>query len=230
MTALMQRPLRTMDESTVEIETTYSLQEGTYQPNLISCEIPNRVHKLLTAGELILDAAKQSAWASLFFPDYVIVTTRRILICRLGVFGSVNFVDHLWQDVADVRVDAGMVTATVVVTAKCRKPDDSCEPVTSTCTGLEKQPALQLYAKAQEIEQQWREKQRLRKMEEDRAKVGGIYMQTPFAMPNVVAGITQSAPLQSVEERLARLKRLIEQGLITDAEYEARKAQIISEL
>ena len=34
----------------------------------------------------------------------------------------------------------------------------------------------------------------------------------------------------SVEDRLGRLKNLLDAGLITDAEYETRKAQIVSEL
>jgi hypothetical protein len=57
-------------------------------------------------------------------------------------------------------------------------------------------------------------------MEEERARAGGVYLGGPHP-PSAAA---------SVEDRLRKLKSLHEQGLITDAEYESRKSQIISEL
>jgi hypothetical protein len=138
------------------------------------------------------------------------------------MFGRMNLDDYLWQDVDDVTVEANVLGSTIKVKGSKRTKTGGEVPFERTVDGLDKAQALELYARAQEMEEQWREKNRARLIEEDRARAGGVYVQTPSP--------SEKQGQQSIEERLAKLKSLADQGLITTAEYEARKAQIVAEL
>ena len=188
---------------------------GREQPEKIS----HAVSSLLTGDERILAVAVQNAFNSPFVKDAVVVTTRRFILYRPKLFGRMDFEDLLWQDVIDIRVSQQLLGASIKV--KGKRNQDGGEYL--TMKGLVKEQARSLYAKAQEIEEQWREKGRIRNMEEERARSGGVFLQSP-------AGPPASAGGSDVEARLAKLKSLHGQALISDAEYEARKAQIIADL
>jgi hypothetical protein len=91
--------------------------------------------------------------------------------------------------------------------------------------GLRKEQAAQVYKICQSQEQSWREKRRVRDLDELRAESGGVN----------IGGVGNAAALagaQNVEptERLRRAKEMLEQGLITDAEFEAIKARVVDAL
>jgi hypothetical protein len=75
--------------------------------------------------------------------------------------------------------------------------------------------------------EEWvREERREREMEEKRAAAGGIVLQGP-----VPAGSQQSSPVQEDPvKKLTQLKAMLDGGLITEAEYEAKKADILSRM
>jgi hypothetical protein len=189
-------------------------------------QLPRQVRKLMTSGEQLLDAVYQRRLFSPFCPDLLMVTNRRVLLCKPGLFGRMNFVDFLWQNEVKVHVETYMLCATLTITANRRLADGSYEPVQAEITGLEKTRALEVYAEAQKLEQEWHEKLRIRKLEEDRSKSGGVYIAAPFNG----ASSDGAASSHSIETRLARLKHLNQKALLSDAEYEARKAQIIGEI
>ena len=182
--------------------------------------LDEEIGSILTSGETILAIATQNAINSPINRDSAVVTSRRFIIYRPRLLGRMQLDDMLWQDVGDVRLSTQILGATLAVTARNRLPNGQVEAVERTIDGLDRAAARKVYAVAQEMEEQWREKNRVRQMEEERARAGGVYLGGPHA-PNAVA---------SVEDRLRKLKSLHEQGLITDAEYESRKSQIISEL
>lgn len=186
------------------------------------------VAEVLARGEEILAVAVQNPINSPLKKDSAVVTNRRFIIYRPKLFGRMELEDFLWQDVNDIHIQTQLLGATITVTGKRKSAAGSAEQVRVQVTGLDKKQALRLYATSQEVEQQWREKNRIRVMEEERARAGGVYVQSPaYAHPGSTPG---GAGGDSIEQRLAQLKRLHEQHLISDAEYEARKAQIIAEL
>ena len=81
------------------------------------------------------------------------------------------------------------------------------------------------YRACQSQEQSWREKRRVRELEEMRAKSGGVHL---GAVPGMPAGDRDVA--RSPEARLQRAREMLEDGLLTDAEYEQVKARILGEL
>ncbi len=88
-------------------------------------------------------------------------------------------------------------------------------------TGLRKADAQAVYRICQAQEQAWREKRRLRELEELRAKSGGF-------QGNV--GGSSSIAEEEPTERLRKAKAMLEQGLISDSEYETIKARVIGQL
>ena len=87
---------------------------------------------------------------------------------------------------------------------------------------LDKEQAKRLYSVCQQMEQEWREKRRVRDMEEARARSGGVYMTPP-------AAVDQSVTEDPVA-KLARAKAMLDQGLISEAEYDTLKARILSSM
>ena len=92
-----------------------------------------------------------------------------------------------------------------------------------TClvNGLRKEQASALYRHAQAEEQSWREKLRVRQIEEMRARSGGVHI------GSTSAAASAGTPVSS---RLAQAKQMLTDGLISDSEYEAIKAKIVSEI
>jgi membrane protease subunit (stomatin/prohibitin family) len=75
------------------------------------------------------------------------------------------------------------------------------------------------------MEQLWRERQRARYMEEQRLGYTGAPYAHGYAQPQVAQQAQAAAP--DVASRVQQLKSLLDQGLITQAEFEARKAEIL---
>ena len=78
-----------------------------------------------------------------------------------------------------------------------------------------------MYRICQDQDQAWREKRRVRELEELRARSGGIQVSPgPAALG--------AAGERDAVRRLKEAKEMLDARLITDAEYEAIKAKIIS--
>ena len=91
--------------------------------------------------------------------------------------------------------------------------------------GLRKSEAQAVYRICQAQDQAWREKRRIRELDELRARSGGIHMMSaPGAAPFAAA----SAGPSDAVRRLQEAKQMLDAKLITDAEYESIKARIVS--
>jgi hypothetical protein len=96
-----------------------------------------------------------------------------------------------------------------------------------TVTGLRKSQAEAVYRVCQAQDQAWREKRRVRELEELRAKSGGIQFGSGTGAGAV------SLPNGGQDDAVARLERaksMLDKGLISDAEFEALKARIVNTL
>ena len=80
---------------------------------------------------------------------------------------------------------------------------------------LDKDQAKRFYGIAQQMEQEWREKRRAREMEEARARSGGVHVSGP------------AAAAEDPVAKLAKAKQMLDQDLISEAEYDALKAKIL---
>jgi hypothetical protein len=90
--------------------------------------------------------------------------------------------------------------------------------------GFRKEQAQHIYRLAQAQDQSWREKRRIRELEELRAKSGGITIGNNPGMQQT--GNTS----EDAASKLKQAKQMLDDKLITDSEYESIKARIISGL
>jgi hypothetical protein len=179
-------------------------------------KVARDVTKVLTPNEEILYIALQNTAALSIKKDSVVITTNRIIGFSPGVLGRVSFHDYLWQDVLNVSMRQGILSTEIIIETAAGKHEVGA---------IDKEQAKRLYGLAQQLEQEWREKRRVREMEESRARAGGVYM---GAMP----GLTPPASAPASQDPVAKLgkaKAMLDQELISEAEYEALKAKILGE-
>ena len=107
-----------------------------------------------------------------------------------------------------------------------------------TFEGLRKDQAQGMYRICQQHDQVWREKRRIRELEELRAKSGGVQIgggQSAYAAGDGVAaaGIGGAATAAAESEPVRRLRQareMLDAKLISDSEFESIKAKIVSGL
>ncbi|THD77525.1 MAG: SHOCT domain-containing protein [Phenylobacterium sp.] len=197
---------------------------------------------------LLIDGERVRAWA-LQHRIYALVHRRHLAAATSGRFifmtrpilGGYDPVTIRWQDLRDANLQVGMVTASLTLAYSANLSDTAAgeggERVLRA-PGLEIGPAQALYRECQAQEQSWREKRRVRSIEEMRAQAGGVQIATGV-YPQGAAGapervIEQPGPAQPRDDdpthRLARARDMLNQGLISDSEYEAIKARIVGAL
>ena len=157
----------------------------------------------------------------------VAATSGRLILLTRPLLGGFGLVSIRWQDLEEVTLRVGVFAADLGVRAG--KATDLASLATAgsqrvELKGLRKAQAQAVYRICQGQDQAWREKRRVRELEELRARSGGI---------QVLAGAPLGAapPAATGDDAVRRLqeaKRLLDARLITDSEYEAIKAKIVS--
>ena len=192
------------------------------------------LRSLLIDGEqLEATAVQRRVFALKHRRVLVAATSGRLIVVHRKLFGGFNPVDIRWQDLRDASVDVGMFGATLSVDVYHSSDLASGEgpPSRIVVPGLRKLEAQEVYRACQARAQAWREKRRIRELEEMRAKAGGIQIgagQLGGGAPrqSVSADETDSSPMA----RLQRAKEMLQNGLLNDAEFEQIKAKILAEL
>ena len=155
----------------------------------------------------------------------IAATTGRLLVISRGLLGGFSMINFRWQDVEQVDIHSGILGS--ALTFETSRNSDLALGKTSNgrirLPGLGPQHAEQVYRYAQAQDQAWREKRRIREMEELRARSGA------FPAGGFPGGIPQAFSEGSAD-RLKQARKLLDDRLISDAEYEAIKAKIISNL
>jgi hypothetical protein len=181
-------------------------------------QVAQDVATILTPSEEILYVALQNVTAMSIKKDSAVATSNRLILFRPSVFGSRSFSDFLWEDVQNVTLKDGMLSSEL--------PVELIDGRAETLGGLDKGQARRFYGICQQKEQEWREKRRIRDLEEARARAGGIHLGSPGMMSGAAAPSSAEDPV----EKLKRAKALLDAGLISEVEYETLKAKIIASL
>jgi hypothetical protein len=181
----------------------------------------------------------------------IAATSGRLVWITRRLLGGFDVSNVRWQDLEDVALHVGVFGADLIIRAG--KPADLASEGASGrraygFRGLRKEQAQAVYRICQAQEQAWREKRRIRELEELRARAGGIQLGSAFGGAGLgaapaAAGATAlaSAPpspgspaavaastAPDAARRLQEAKRLLDDRLITDSEYEAIKARILA--
>ena len=151
-------------------------------------------------------------------------TSGRLVVLTRRLLGGFDLTSIRWQDLEEVTLHVGIVSADLGLRAGKAADLASLGSQSSQSVqfvGLRKEQSQAVYRICQAQDQAWREKRRVRELEELRARSGGIQV---TSTPSAPAAAGESDAVR----RLQEAKQLLDAKLITDAEYEAIKAKIIS--
>jgi len=173
-----------------------------------------KVRELLTRDEAITYIAVQKKPVVNLSPDAIVLTNKRFMAIRPKMFGM-TFEDFPWRDVKDVHLSEQFLGATI-----------TCRTVAGKVTlidSIPKKQARRVYTFAQEVEEQAHQTRRQTELESLRASASNVTVSAGTA-----GGTAQPAfdPVQA----LTKLKTLLDAQLITEAEYAAKKGEILSKM
>ena len=157
------------------------------------------------------------------------VTNSRIIRLKRRRFGGFDMLDYQWKDLKDAQVSENVFSSFTGSTLKFTFDANSQEPI-------EVYPALEVASKAykhsQQEEQAWEEKRRVRDMEEKRAKSGGVFIgqgSNPLQSNNSVTNNENKQERKiDIADELFKLKKLLDEGILSDAEFQEMKSKILS--
>src|ERR1700716_405050 len=154
----------------------------------------------------------------------IAATSGRLVVLVRRLLGGFDVSTIRWQDLEEVTLRVGIIGADLALRAGNATDLASLGAQDSQRVefqGLRKEQAQAVYRICQAQDQAWREKRRVRELEELRARSGGI--QVSSAPAPSVGGSDRDAV-----RRREEAKQLLDAKLNTDAEYEAIKAKIVS--
>ncbi|HTB66776.1 MAG TPA: hypothetical protein VK727_11135 [Steroidobacteraceae bacterium] len=182
------------------------------------------LHSVLIPGETIEAWATQRRVYALSHRRMIVAATsgRLIWLVRRMVSGF-DVVNLRWQDLSEVNLRVGIFAAELVIRADLATDlaiNAQQGSRVININGLRKEQAQAVYRICQAQDQSWREKRRIRELEELRARSGGVQI-NPGAP--AAAGASSDAV-----RRLQEAKQMLDGRLITDSEYESLKARILA--
>jgi hypothetical protein len=187
------------------------------------------LQSLLIPGERLECSAIQHRLFALTHRRLVVgASSGRLISVQRGLISGFTTQDIRWQDLRDAQLQVGIFGATLTVTADPGEDLAGAQgtPRVFRFGGLRKEQAQEVYRACQFQEQAWREKRRVRELEEMRARSGGVHL---GGVTGVSGGAVEDAG-RSPQGRLQRAREMLDQGLLTDAEFEQVKAKILGEL
>ena len=183
------------------------------------------LRSVLIAGETLEAWAIQRRIFALSHRRLLIAATSgRLVVLVRRLLGGFDVSTIRWQDLEEVTLRVGVIAADLALRAGKATDLASLGAQGSQRVefqGLRREQAQAVYRICQAQEQAWREKRRVRELEELRARSGGIQLMSGAAPAT-------GTPDGDAVRRLREAKQLLDARLITDAEYEAIKAKIVS--
>ena len=181
-------------------------------------KLMSKISGLLTADEEVQYIAVQKKPVLNTSPDCVALTNKRVIFCRPKNFGlSMEFKDHQWKDVVDIHIKENMLGADFSI--KTAKGSDVMDY-------LPKDQARKLYQFGQGKEEEARDYRRQRDLEDKRAAAGGGIVVNAGGM--AAAPVAASPAADDPMEKLKKLKMMLENELLTPAEYDERRNAILA--
>ncbi|WP_025142074.1 PH domain-containing protein [Pedobacter jeongneungensis] len=201
-------------------------------------KVIGKLNDLLTTGEELLYLAVQKKPAVNLMPDSIAISNKRIFYCEPGNLGlTMNFKDISWKNIKEVSFKEDFFTSKFICV-----PQSGENIVTEY---IPKAQARKLHQAANQQLEEYKEILRQQKLEENRATASPINLNAqplaeipayePAPEPEPVQPLIQLAEVVEEPEdettlKLRKLKTLYDKHLITQEEYEAKKADILDSL
>ena len=213
-------------------------------------KITAKLENLLMSNEEVGYIAVQKKPAVTIFPDSIVVTNKRIILCKPKNLGlSMEFIDYDWDDIAGSFVKEGILGADFTFTTN--------SDLTHTVDYLPKNQARKLYTYAKEqldllknpqvapiVQEQPKEEEVIETSIATAEVVEEVATEevTDFAeiipvaqsgyrdekqFPDDRSGLAELSQ-EELFEKLSNYKKLLDNGLILQGEYDALKKEILS--
>ncbi|MET4138968.1 PH domain-containing protein [Pedobacter sp. UYP1] len=197
-------------------------------------KVLGKLNDMLTTNEELIYLAVQKRPAVNLLPDCIVVSNKRIFYCEPANFGiTMNFKDISWKSIKEISFKEEIFGSKFICV-----PQHGENIITEY---IPKVQARKLYQAAYEQLEAFKEQQRQTELEEKRAQQPATAAPiAPIADHPVQENIPAEEPVEVytapviVEEpedettlKLRKLKTLYDKQLITQAEYEAKKADIL---
>ena len=158
------------------------------------------------------------------------VTNSRIIRLERGLLGGFEMLDYQWKDLKDAQISENVFPSITGSTLTFTFQANSEEPIE---VYPEIEVASKAYRHSQQEEQAWEEKRRIRDMEEKRAKSGGVFIgqgSNPIQSNNPINDNQDKQQKRKVDisDELFKLKKLLDEGVLSDAEFQEMKSKILS--
>lgn len=181
-----------------------------------------KIIELLTRDEHVEYIAVQKKMMMNLSPDAVVLTNRRFVVVYPKLLGM-TFRDFPWREVLDVHMSEQMLGATIM----CRTTQGAYLSIDS----LPKKQARRVYAYAQQVEESTYEKRQQLEIEKLRAAAGGVVVHAPgvpgAALPSQATSVLA---IEDPVQVLSKLKQLLDAGLVTQDEFDTKKAEVLARL
>jgi hypothetical protein len=184
------------------------------------------LQSLLTSGETLEAwAAQRRLYALSHRRVCIAASSGRFISLQRRLIGGYESADIRWQDLKETHISAGILAADLTLIAQDNADLALGSQVNRVWTfkGLFKDQAQAMYRICQQHDQVWREKRRVRDLEEMRAKSGGVQIGGGVGAGGAAA---ESDPVR----RLRQAREMLDAKLISDSEFESIKAKIVSGL
>ena len=185
-----------------------------------------KLHDMLNTNEELIYMAVQKKPAVNLLPDCIAVSNKRIFYCEPGNFGiTMNFKDISWKSIKEVSFKEEFFGSKFICV-----PQHGENIVTEY---IPKVQARKLYQISYEQLENFKEQQRLDNLEEKRATPSPVTVNAVADEPMATHVPTTSGADEPEDEttlKLRKLKTLFDKQLITQEEYDAKKANILDSL
>lgn len=179
-------------------------------------KVLNKLRDMLTSGEVIVYLAIQKKPAVTLMPDCIAVTSKRLVFCLPGNLGlTTNFITFTWADIKEVSFKEEFFGAKFLAIPQ---KDENV-----AIDYIPKTQARKLYQYCNE--QLEKEREHWERKSEDRPQIPAEVKPSESTVPEPV-----SSAEDEITQKLKKLKTLFEKQLITQEEYEHKKAEILSQL
>jgi hypothetical protein len=180
-------------------------------------KVEEKLSSTLMENERIIGSAFQMRISSLMSRRLLLgITTSRIILINRPLFGGFSMTDRQWKDLRDAKLTENIMPGWFGSRLAFKFEDSNVE-----INGITSDSASRIYKEAQQQEQDWEEKRRVRELEEVRAASGATLVNTGGA---AAGGSGADTSLNEIQ----KAKQMLESGVISDAEFSEIKAKILS--
>jgi len=200
----------------------------------------SKLNDVLMKDEAIIEKGIDKRPFALFSRRQIFaITNSRVIRLERPILGGFDMRDFQWKDIEDARVSENVFSFLCGSTLYFKANNQELRLGSNlVCDEFivfpEFEIASKAYKYAQQAEQSWEEKRRVRSMEEKRAEAGGIMIgQNSSPSISEVTIDQEKRNLKAnnnVADELFKLKKLLDEGILTDAEFQEMKSKILAKL